>query len=149
MVVCSSAIKKEIYQVWQGIKKMRQQRFSRSALELARAAGWDTELSGWETRVKTALAALEDCGFIKRGLNQTRVFATSLLVKNMAEASAVLQKYEKFDENDRLHPHSAYWCHTPRSIRRSQLILVLFKKSELTIEILRAITEPRNVVLRE
>jgi ATP-dependent DNA helicase RecQ len=95
--------KKEIYQVWQGIKKIRRQGFSRSALELARAAGWDTELLGWETRVKTALAALEDSGFIKRGLNQTRIFATSLLVKNMAEASALLQNYEKFDENDRLH----------------------------------------------
>ncbi len=95
--------KKEIYQVWQAIKKMRKEKFSRSALELARAAGWDAELHGWENRVKTALAALEDCGLIKRGQDQTRIFATGLLVKNMAQASAIIQNHEKFDDTDRLH----------------------------------------------
>jgi len=95
--------KKEIYQVWQGIKKLRREKFSRSALELARSAGWDIELHGWDTRLKTALAALEDCGLIKRGMNQTRIFATGLQVKNMAEASNILQNYKKFDEDDRLH----------------------------------------------
>ncbi len=95
--------RKEIYQVWQGIKKIRQQKFSRSALELARSAGWDAELQGWETRIKTALAALEESGLIKRGLNQTRIFATSLLVKNMEQAGNIIRRYEKFDEQDRLH----------------------------------------------
>jgi ATP-dependent DNA helicase RecQ len=95
--------KKEIYQVWQGIKKIRKEKFSRSALELARLAGWDAELQGWETRIKTALAALEDSGLIKRGQDQTRIFATSLRVKNMAEASGILSNYANFDESDRLH----------------------------------------------
>jgi ATP-dependent DNA helicase RecQ len=95
--------KKEIYQVWQGIKKIRKEKFSRSALELARLAGWDVELQGWETRIKTALAALEDSGLIKRGQDQTRIFATSLRVKNMQEASDILHSHRNFDDSDRLH----------------------------------------------
>jgi ATP-dependent DNA helicase RecQ len=95
--------KKEIYQVWQGIKKIKYEKFSRSALELARAAGWDTELFNCEMRVKIALAALEDCGLIKRGQNQTRVLATGLKVKNMEQAANMIRQYEKFDESDCLH----------------------------------------------
>ncbi len=95
--------KKEIFQVWQGIKKIRLKTFSRSALELARAAGWDTEMFNGEMRVKTALAALEDSGFIKRGRNQTRVYATSLLVGNMEEAVKIIDGYRKLDKDDRLH----------------------------------------------
>lgn len=94
--------KKEIYQIWQGIKKLKKEKFSRSARELAQLAGWDTELANLEMRVKTALAALEEAGLIKRGLNQTRVFATALGVKNMEDASLRIQNYEKFDEQDRL-----------------------------------------------
>jgi ATP-dependent DNA helicase RecQ len=95
--------KKEIYQVWQGIKKIKLEKFSRSALELAKTAGWDTELVNCEMRVKTALAALEDSGLIKRGQNQTRIYATGLLVKNMEQAVNIIGKYKKFDETDRLH----------------------------------------------
>lgn len=95
--------KKEIHQVWRGIKKIKREKFSRSALELAKAAGWDTELFNCEMRVKTALAALEDSGLIKRGQNRTHIFATGLQVKNMEQASDIIRRHQKFDENDRLH----------------------------------------------
>lgn len=95
--------KKEIYQVWQGIKKLRLENFSRSALELARAAGWDAELHDWETRLKTALTALEESGFIKRGQNLTRIYATALQVKNMEQAANIIQNYNKFDDADQLN----------------------------------------------
>lgn len=94
--------KKEIFQVWQGIKKIKQEKFSRSALELARAAGWDSELQGWETRIKTGLTALEESGLIQRGQNLTRIFATGLQVKNMEQAANIIRAYDKFDEADRL-----------------------------------------------
>ncbi|MCK4762150.1 MAG: RecQ family ATP-dependent DNA helicase [Candidatus Aminicenantes bacterium] len=95
--------KKEIYQVWQAIKKIKAEKFSRSALELARGAGWDAELRGWETRIKTALTALEESGFIKRGQDRTRVFATALQVKNMEEAADKIRQYGKLDDRDRLN----------------------------------------------
>ena len=54
----------EINQVWQAVKEMTRQRMRVycSALEIARTAGWDDSVSDIETRVRTALAALEQAG---------------------------------------------------------------------------------------
>lgn len=52
----------------------------------------DTEIRDLETRVKTAIASLEETGFIERGENATQVFAKSILVKNFAEARRVIEK---------------------------------------------------------
>ena len=49
-----------------------------SPLELARMAGWDRENQELETALKTAVAALELAGYIKRGQNVPHVYATSL-----------------------------------------------------------------------
>ena len=38
-----------------------------SALELARKAGWNENILDVETRVTTAIAALEEAGYIRRG----------------------------------------------------------------------------------
>lgn len=78
----------EIQQVWQAIKKMTSQRnhISCSALEIARNAGWDDHVFDIETRVKTALASLEQAGFIKRGNNTPHIFATGIIVDNVEEA---------------------------------------------------------------
>ncbi|MGM9780204.1 MAG: UvrD-helicase domain-containing protein, partial [Prevotella sp.] len=78
----------EIQQVWKAVKEMTKQRMrtSCSALEIARKAGWDDSISDIETRVRTALATLEQAGYIERGNNVPHVYATGITVKNMDEA---------------------------------------------------------------
>lgn len=79
----------EIQQVWKAIKDLTKLRPSVccSPLEIARQAGWDDSVNEIETRVKTAIAALESAGYIKRGRNMPHVYATSILAKDMQEAS--------------------------------------------------------------
>ncbi len=74
---------KEINQVWKAIKELTRTRdkASNSALEIARKAGWDDGINEIETRVTTAIAALEDAGYLKRGQNMPRIFANSILSK--------------------------------------------------------------------
>ena len=74
--------------MWKAVKDLTQQRLrvSCSALEIARQAGWDDSVSDIETRVRTALAALEQSGFLVRGNNVPHVYATGITVKNMDEA---------------------------------------------------------------
>lgn len=78
----------EIQQVWRAVKEMTKQRMRAccSALEIARKAGWDDSVSDIETRVRTALAALEQAGYIERGNNVPHVYATGITVKNVDEA---------------------------------------------------------------
>ncbi|NCU28886.1 MAG: ATP-dependent DNA helicase RecQ, partial [Candidatus Moranbacteria bacterium] len=80
---------KEIQQVWKAIKELTKIKasVSRSALEIAREAGWDDSILDIETRVRTAIAALEEAGFMKRGQNSPKIYANSILVKNMKEAA--------------------------------------------------------------
>ena len=77
---------KEIQQVWKAIKELTGSRISLSALELARKAGWDENIQDVETRVTTAIAALEEAGYIRRGQNNPCVFADSILAKTAQEA---------------------------------------------------------------
>lgn len=78
----------EIQQVWKAVKDMTRQRMRAccSALEIARKAGWDDSVSDIETRVRTALAALEQAGYLERGNNMPHVYATGITVKNVDEA---------------------------------------------------------------
>jgi len=78
----------EIQQVWKAVKEMTKLRMRAccSALEIARKAGWDDSVSDIETRVRTALSALEQAGYIERGNNVPHVYATGITVKNMDEA---------------------------------------------------------------
>jgi len=78
----------EIQQVWKAVKDMTKQRMTAccSALEIARKAGWDDSVTDIETRVRTALAALEQAGYLERGNNVPHVYATGITVKNMEEA---------------------------------------------------------------
>ena len=55
-------------------------------MEIARQAGWDDSVSDIETRVRTALAALEQSGYLVRGSNMPHVYATGITVRNMDEA---------------------------------------------------------------
>lgn len=78
----------EIQQVWKAVKDMTRQRMRVccSALEIARQAGWDDSVSDIETRVRSALAALEQAGYLERGNNVPHVYATGITVKNLEEA---------------------------------------------------------------
>ena len=64
-----------------------------SALQNARQAGWDDSVSDIETRVRTALAALEQSGYLVRGNNVPHVYATGITVKNMDEARNAYQHH--------------------------------------------------------
>ncbi len=95
----------EIQQVWTAIKRMTGPRKSicSSALEIARMAGWDSTTSELETRVRTAIGALENAGYIQRGQNVPHVYATGILAKNMDEAVEKISHSEFLpSEQDRL-----------------------------------------------
>lgn len=93
----------EIQQVWKAIKDVTRFRLktSQSALEIARRAGWNEGLDDMETRVRTAIAALEDAGYIKRGQNMPRVFANSILVKNAEEAINKINASHRFEDKQK------------------------------------------------
>ncbi len=94
---------KEIQQVWRAIKDLAKFRstVSNSALEIARRAGWDDSVSEIETRVTTAIAALEDGGYLKRGQNMPKVFANSILSPNVQNAIDKIHASERFDERQK------------------------------------------------
>ena len=92
----------EIQQVWQAVKKATRNRprLCCSALEIARQAGWDDSVSDIETRVRTALAALEQSGYIERGNNVPHVYATGITVHNMDEARQRIASSSLFDKEE-------------------------------------------------
>ena len=94
---------KEIQQIWKAIKDITRFRstVSNSALEIARKAGWDDNVVEIETRVTTAIAALEDAGYLKRGQNMPRIFANSILSKNAQEAIDKINASERFQEKQK------------------------------------------------
>lgn len=95
----------EIQQVWKGIKELTRDR-SRiccSALEIARKAGWDDSGDMVETKVRTAIMALETAGYVKRGLNYPRVYADSIQVKTAEDAIRRINGSLRFDEKQKEH----------------------------------------------
>ena len=93
----------EIQQVWQAVKKMTRQRqqVSCSSLEIARMAGWSDSGADIETRVRTAVAVLEQAGYLERGNNMPHVYATGITVRNMDEARQRITDSVLFDNEDR------------------------------------------------
>ena len=93
----------EIQQVWKAIKDLtaKRDKISCSPLDIARQAGWGDENDDIETRVKAAIAALEDAGFIHRGNDSPHVFATGIAVRTMDEARKKLTVSPLFDEQSR------------------------------------------------
>ncbi|MCR6720975.1 MAG: RecQ family ATP-dependent DNA helicase [Chitinophagaceae bacterium] len=96
---------KEIQQIWRAIKDITKFRssVSSSALEIARKAGWDENVREIETRVTTAIAALEDAGYLRRGQNMPRVFANSILSRNAQEAIDKIKASTKFEEQQKVN----------------------------------------------
>ena len=78
----------EIQQVWKAIRELTRQsnHVCCSSLEIARQAGWDESVSDIETRVRTAVSALEQGGHISRGNNVPHIYASGITVRNMEEA---------------------------------------------------------------
>ncbi len=96
---------KEIQQVWKAIKNLTKirSRVSKSALEIARTAGWDENVKDIETRVTIAIAALENSGYLKRGQNMPKIYANSILAKNVQEAVDKINASQKFSEPQRIN----------------------------------------------
>lgn len=94
----------EIQQVWKAVKDLTRlrPRICCSPLEIARQAGWDDSVSDIETRVKTAVSALESAGYVKRGRNMPHVYATSILAKDMREASFRIDQSTLFSDDERI-----------------------------------------------
>lgn len=94
----------EIQQVWRAIKEMTKHSgsISCSALEIARQAGWDDSVNDIDTRVTTAIAALENAGYLVRGLNVPHIYANSILVSGMAEAAGRIDRSSRFTEAQRI-----------------------------------------------
>lgn len=92
----------EIQQIWKAIKSLTKQRprICCSALEIARHAGWDDSVSDIETRVRTALSALEQGGYLERGNNVPHVYATGITVKNMDEARKRITESVLFESDE-------------------------------------------------
>ena len=91
----------EIQQVWKAIKELtvKRDKVSCSPLEIARQAGWsDVDTNEIEMRVKGAVTTLEQAGFISRGNNSPRIFATSIKVRSMDDARKRLMASSLFDE---------------------------------------------------
>lgn len=95
----------EIQRVWRAIKGLTRQNGTVccSALEIARKAGWDDSVDDVETRVRTAVSALEQAGYVQRGNNVPHVYATGIMVNNMEEARMRLNHSALFDEAEREH----------------------------------------------
>ena len=95
---------KEIQQIWRAVKSVTKQRMrvSRSALEIARQAGWDDNVMDTETKVRTAIMALEEAGFLKRRQNTPRVYATGILAANAQEAIEKINASSKLDEKQKV-----------------------------------------------
>ena len=93
----------DIQMIWRAIKRMSPsgRKVCTSALELARAAGWDDSVADVETRVRTAIAALEEAGYVEREQNMPRVYATGILASGMAEASRRIDDTRRMDESQK------------------------------------------------
>lgn len=91
---------KEINQVWRAIKDLTRYRekMSNSALEIARKAGWDDSIKDIETRITTAIAALEQSKYLRRGHNEPRIFANSILAKTAQDAINKINSSQRFEE---------------------------------------------------
>ncbi|MBR1784085.1 MAG: RecQ family ATP-dependent DNA helicase [Bacteroidales bacterium] len=94
----------EIQHVWKAIRDLTARRvlLSCSPLEIARQAGWADDNKGeMETRVRSAVTALEQAGFVKRENNVPHILATGIKVRNMDEARQRLEASHLFDSGTR------------------------------------------------
>ena len=93
----------EIQQIWAAVKKLsgKRDRFTRTPLEIARAAGWDDTITDIDTKVKAAISALEQAGYLIRGRNVPHIYASGLAVYNLNEAATQIRELESFTDADK------------------------------------------------
>ena len=73
-----------------------------SALELARKAGWNENILDVETRVTTAIAALEEAGLYSAGRKQSNVFLLIVsLRKQLRRAIDRITVSPRFDDTQK------------------------------------------------
>jgi len=94
----------EINQVWKAIKALTKNRRTIyiSPLEVARKAGWE-EMMDIETKVKSAINALETAGYVKRGMNSPRIYATSIIPRNFEDASRMIDSSEEMSDSEKIN----------------------------------------------
>lgn len=94
----------DIQNVWSAIKRFSKNRaeIRKSPLEIAREAGWDDTVQDCEMRVKTAIAALENAGYITRGNNVPHIYATSVCVNSVIEANAMIENATTLTQSDKI-----------------------------------------------
>ena len=94
----------EINQIWRAIKALTKNRKTIyiSPLEVARKAGWE-EMMDIETKVKSAINALETAGYVRRGMNSPHIFATSIIPKCFEDAAQRIDAYGEMTEEERVH----------------------------------------------
>lgn len=92
----------EINQIWRSIKFLSASgnKISKSAMEIAKKAGWQVEMNYLETKVKASISALENCGYLNRGLNNPQVFADSFQIRNLVAAKEKILAYAGLDRKD-------------------------------------------------
>lgn len=90
----------EINQIWTAIKSLTKNRKTVhiSPLEVARKAGWE-DIRDIETKVKSAIYALETAGYVRRGMNCPRIFATSIIPKDFESAAAIIDASGEIDND--------------------------------------------------
>ena len=67
----------------------------------SRQAGWNESGVDIETRVKTAIQALENAGYVKRGQNMPRVYATGIVSGSAIEAGKSIDQSSLFTDEER------------------------------------------------
>lgn len=94
----------EINQVWKAVKALTKNRRTIyiSPLEVARKAGWE-EMMDIETKVKSAINALETAGYVKRGMNSPRIYATSIIPRNFEDASRMIESSEEMSDSEKIN----------------------------------------------
>lgn len=95
----------EIQQVWKAVKDLSKHGTTLycSSYEIAQQAGWNDgpDATLVDTRVKTALQALENAGYIRRGQNLSNIYATGVISPNVKEAVEIIDTAENTSEKDR------------------------------------------------
>ncbi|MGB0524020.1 MAG: RecQ family ATP-dependent DNA helicase [Flammeovirgaceae bacterium] len=117
---------KDIYQLWRGVKKLTHSsmKVCKSAIELAKAAGWDADHELVENKVRAALALLEEQGYLQRKFNRPRVFADSILVKTAEEGRTKIRNSKLLDETYKEHALRIFSSISQRSKQDAQVDLL-------------------------
>jgi ATP-dependent DNA helicase RecQ len=97
--------KKDIDQIWRSLKKYSQNsaRIHKSALEIAKVAGWDVEMRDLETKVKSAILILENNQFVKRSTDSPRVFADSFLIRDIDKVNQLIDNSDDLEPDEKIH----------------------------------------------